>query len=63
MDSSRSMDQYEAADVLLKYVYLGVLGSTEGMAVSYAVMRTTDSTFTYSAALEPVSGPPGPLSR
>lgn len=57
------MDQYEAADALLKYVYSGILGSTKGMGVGYALMHTTDSTFTYSAALEPIAGPPCSLDR
>nr|POE90137.1 hypothetical protein CFP56_20604 [Quercus suber] len=57
------MDQYEAAYALLKYVCSGVLGSTTGMAVMYALMHTTDSTFVYSAALEPITGPPGPVDK
>lgn len=57
------MDQYEAADALLKYVYSGILGSTRGMGVGYALMRTTDNTFTYSATLEPRDGPPSFLDR
>lgn len=47
------MDQFQAADALLAYVYSGVIGATKGSAVNYAVMRTTESTFFFSAALEP----------
>jgi len=63
MTSSQPMDRYEAADALLKYVYSDSLGSTKGMGVGYALMHTTDSTFTYSVALEPLTGPPCPLDR
>ena len=48
------MDQHKASDALLKYVYSGVIGPTKGKAVDYALMRTTDSTFTFSATLEPL---------
>ena len=57
------IDPYEAADVLLKYMYSGVLGSTKDMGVGYALMHTTDSAFTYSAALEPINGSRCPLDR
>ena len=57
------MDQYEAGDILLKYVYSGALGSTSGKGVGYALMHTTDSTFTYSVALELIDGPQCPLDR
>ncbi|ATY59667.1 hypothetical protein A9K55_003050 [Cordyceps militaris] len=54
MTSPPLMDQFQAADALLKYVYSGVIGATKGLAVSYAVMRTTDSAFIFSATLEPL---------
>nr|POE76183.1 hypothetical protein CFP56_59663 [Quercus suber] len=57
------MDKFEAADALVKYAYSGVLGSTEGVGVSYALLRTTDSFFTDSAALKAERGPPGPVTR
>lgn len=57
------MDQFQAADALLKYVYSGVIGATKGFAVDYAVMHTTDSTFTFSAALEPLDNVPEFLDR
>ncbi|KAJ1326107.1 phosphotransferase [Microdochium nivale] len=57
------MDQFQAADALLKYVYSGVLGPTTGMGVDYAVMRTTESTFTFTVTLEPLDGASNPLDR
>ena len=57
------MDQYQAADALLKYVYSGILGPTKGKAVGYALMRTTDSIFTFSATLEPLDVLPDFLDR
>ncbi|KAL7902396.1 hypothetical protein HDV63DRAFT_410135 [Trichoderma sp. SZMC 28014] len=63
MDSPNTMDQFQAADALLQYVYSGILGPTKGMAVGYAVMRTTDSTFTFSTTLEPLDDAPTPLDR
>ncbi|KID73850.1 uncharacterized protein G6M90_00g000190 [Metarhizium brunneum] len=63
MTHSDALDQYKAAEALLKYVYSGILGPTKGMAVDYAVMQTTDSTFTFSVTLEPVHNPPNFLDR
>ena len=63
MSLPHAMDQYEAADILLKYVYSGALGSTSGMGVGYALTHTTASTFTNSVALELIDGPPCPLDR
>ncbi|OAA63446.1 hypothetical protein SPI_03609 [Niveomyces insectorum RCEF 264] len=63
MTSLNTIDQFRAADALLKYVYSGILGPTKGMAVDYAVMRTTDSTFVFSATLEPLDETSGPLDR
>ncbi|OAR01868.1 hypothetical protein LLEC1_06975 [Akanthomyces lecanii] len=63
MTSSAPMDQFQAADALLKYVYSGVIGVTKGLAVDYALMRTTDSTFTFSAALEPLDHLPEFIDR
>ncbi|KAF9777355.1 hypothetical protein IL306_004442, partial [Fusarium sp. DS 682] len=63
MTSPNTMDQFQAADALLKYVYSGILGPTKGKAVDYAVMRTTDNTFTFSTTLEPLDGTPNPLDR
>ncbi|KAI0097216.1 hypothetical protein GGR51DRAFT_541871 [Nemania sp. FL0031] len=63
MSTSDPIDQYEAADALLKYVYSGILGSTKGMAVDYALMHTTDSTFTFSTTLEPLDHLPPFLDR
>ncbi|KAM3547134.1 hypothetical protein MY1884_009717 [Beauveria asiatica] len=57
------MDQFQASDALLKYVYSGVIGDIKGLAVDYALMRTTDSTFTFSAALEPLDHLPEFLDR
>jgi hypothetical protein len=57
------MDQFQAADALLKYVYSGVIGATKGFAIDYAVMHTTDSTFTFLTALEPSNGVPEFLDR
>lgn len=57
------MDQFQAADALLKYVYSGVIGAAKGVAVDYALMRTTDSTFSFSAALEPLDRLPEFLDR
>ncbi|KZZ91681.1 Protein kinase-like domain protein [Moelleriella libera RCEF 2490] len=58
-----AMDQFQAADALLKYVFSGALGPTNGMGVDYAIMRTTDSAFTFSATLEPPEGTENPLDR
>lgn len=58
-----AMDQFQAADALLKYVFSGALGPTKGMGVDYAIMRTTDSAFTFSATLEPPEGTENPLNR
>jgi hypothetical protein len=40
MTSVRRMVVHEAADTLHKFVYSGILGSTEGMGVSYALLDT-----------------------
>ncbi|KAK2611929.1 hypothetical protein QQS21_002035 [Conoideocrella luteorostrata] len=63
MTPADPIDQYEAADALLKYVYSGILGPTKGMAVYYAVMHTTNSTFTFSATLRPPHNPPNFVDR
>ncbi|KAM3485677.1 hypothetical protein MY8738_001207 [Beauveria namnaoensis] len=63
MTSFAPMDQFQAADILLKYVYSGAIGATKGLAVDYALMRTTDSAFTFSAALEPLDHLPDFLDR
>ncbi|KAJ3497841.1 hypothetical protein NLG97_g1584 [Lecanicillium saksenae] len=57
------MDQFQAADALLKYIYAGAIGPTKGFAVDYAVMRTTARAFIFSAALEPVDDAPAFLDR
>ncbi|KAF1826617.1 uncharacterized protein K489DRAFT_367808 [Dissoconium aciculare CBS 342.82] len=51
MTSVRRMDIPEAADTLHKFVYSGILGSTEGMG------------FTYSAALSHTPDREGPVDR
>lgn len=57
------MDQFQAADALLKYIYSGAIGATRGLAVDYALMRTTDNAFTFSVALEPLDHLPEFLDR
>ncbi|KAJ6785639.1 hypothetical protein PWT90_04787 [Aphanocladium album] len=63
MTDTRPMDQFQAADTLLKYIYSGAIGATKGLAVDYAIMRKTDKTFTFSAALEPLDHVPAFLVR
>lgn len=63
MPSHGLLDQFQAGEALLKYVYSGVIGDTTGRVVGYALMQTTDSTFSFSAALEPLVEEPQFLDR
>lgn len=57
------MDDFQAGNAILKYVFGGALGTSKGKGVHYALMRTTDTTFTYSTGLEPYEDTPDPIDR
>ncbi|KAI0838584.1 hypothetical protein F5Y06DRAFT_268457 [Hypoxylon sp. FL0890] len=57
------LTQDEAVSVLLTYVFSGAIGSTNGKGVGYALIDSTPSTFSWSAALENIDGPAAPIDR
>ncbi|KAK0636618.1 hypothetical protein B0T17DRAFT_519523 [Bombardia bombarda] len=57
------MTEDEAASALLAFVFSGALGSPKGRGVGYALMETTPTTFSWSAALADIDGPPVPIDR
>ncbi|KAI4188580.1 MAG: hypothetical protein L6R41_002048 [Letrouitia leprolyta] len=57
------LTQDAAASALLAYAFSGGIGSPEGKGVSYALIGTSPTTFTWSAALEDFDGPPKPIDR
>lgn len=57
------MTKDEAASALLAFVFSGALGSPNGAGVGYALIETTPTTFSWSAALEDIDGPAVPVDR
>lgn len=57
------MTEDEAASALLAFVFSGALGSPNGRGVGYALIETTPTTFSWSAALEDIDGPAVPVDR
>ena len=57
------MTQDEAASALLAFVFSGALGSPNGKGVGYALIETTPTSFSWSAALEDYDGPAVPVDR
>lgn len=61
--SGELMTQEEAASALLAYVFSGAIGSPKGKGVAYALMKSTPTTFSWSAALEDIDGPSTTITR
>ena len=57
------MDQDEAASALLAYMFSGAVGDSKGKGVCYALIDTTSTSFTWSAALGDIDGPPTSIDR
>ena len=57
------MTQDEAASALLAHVFAGALGPTNGKGVAYALLESTPTAFSWSAALEDLDEAPGPIDR
>ncbi|KAI3324464.1 hypothetical protein HD806DRAFT_492678 [Xylariaceae sp. AK1471] len=57
------MTQDEAASALLAYIFSGAIGSPKGKGVGYALIKATQTTFSWSAALEDIDGPATPVFR
>ncbi|KAJ8125628.1 hypothetical protein O1611_g8010 [Lasiodiplodia mahajangana] len=57
------MTQDEAVSALLAYVFSGAIGPPKGKGVGYALVEATPTTFSWSAALEDIDGPPTPIDR
>lgn len=61
--SDELMTHDEAVSALLAYVFSGAIGSTQGKGVGVSLMKTTSTTFTWSAALEDLEGSSKPIDR
>jgi hypothetical protein len=46
------MSQEEAASALVPFIFSGVIGSSQGKGVSYSLIKVTENTFSWIAALE-----------
>ncbi len=55
--------QDEGVSALLSFMFSGAIGSPEEKGVSYALAKTTATTFSWVAALEDMDGPPTPIDR
>lgn len=53
----------EGVSALLAFVFSGAIGSPEGKGVSYALAKTTATSFSWVAALEDMDEPPVPTDR
>jgi hypothetical protein len=58
-----SMSQDEATSALVAFIFPGVIGSPKGKGVSYSLLKSTDSAFSWIAALEEEDNTGKPIDR